>query len=314
MTLGRRAFLRNGVLLLAASTLDFGDDGPRFANEVMFAKSALRVGLMTDLHYADKAELGTRFYRETPGKLAEAAAQFRANRPDFLVALGDLIDAADSIEAELAYVKTIHTQLTAVAKHRHYVLGNHCVSSLTKREFLDSVDQQQSYYSFDKGDYHFIVLDACFRVDGEAYGRRNFEWTDTSIPTIELDWLRTDLMRTRRSCVVFAHQRLDVNTEHGVKNAPQVRNILESSGKVLAVFQGHSHQNALTDIGGIHYCTLRAMVEGSGEASNAFAMLEILPRNALRLSGFRMQSSYYWSPEESSGVPASSERPIGHSA
>ena len=99
-------------------------------------------------------------------------------------------------------------------------------------------------------------MDSCFRSDGEPYGRQNFEWTDPDIPAAELEWIRTDLKET----VVFAHQRLDVSNHYDVKNAAEVRKLLEKSGKMLAVFQGHSHKNDYKDMGGIHYCTLVAMV------------------------------------------------------
>ncbi len=58
------------------------------------------------------------------------------------------------------------------------MLGNHCVYTLIKREFLDGVEQKRSYYSFDSGDFHFVVLDSCFRSDGEPYRRKNFKWID----------------------------------------------------------------------------------------------------------------------------------------
>ena len=61
-----------------------------------------------------------------------------------------------------------------------------------------------------------------------------------------------------------------------MKNAPAIRAVLEASGKVLAVFQGHSHKNDLNEINGIHYCTLVAMVEGSGEKNNGYALLDVL--------------------------------------
>ncbi|MFN9977156.1 MAG: alkaline phosphatase, partial [Phycisphaerae bacterium] len=66
------------------------------------------------------------------------------------------------------------------------------------------------------------------------------------------------------------------------------------SGKVLAVFQGHSHQNDLEEIGGIHYCTLVAMVEGSGVENNGYSLMEIEPTGTIRLTGFRTQKSYDW--------------------
>jgi len=289
LRLGRRAFLQNGtVLLTAAVTVNtsslFADEG----------KERLRIGLITDLHHADKPSAGTRHYRETLGKLAEAATQFEKDKVNFVVELGDLIDAADSVETEQRYLKTINREFSAISKDRHYVLGNHCVDTLTKAEFLGGVEQEKSYYSFDRGDFHFVVLDACFRNDGEPYGRKNSMWNDANIPAAEVEWLQADLKSTSKKSIVFAHQRLDVSNDHGVKNCPEVQKILEESGKVLAVFQGHSHQNDLKDIGGIHYCTLVAMVQGSGAENNGYSVMEITKDGTILLSGFRKQNEYHW--------------------
>ena len=103
--LGRRAFLRGGTLLLAAGSL---------SGEVLAAMTTppstrpmVRFGLITDLHFADKPPAGSRYYRETPDKLAEAAEHFRRDEPDFVIELGDLIDAADSVQEELRYLDRI---------------------------------------------------------------------------------------------------------------------------------------------------------------------------------------------------------------
>jgi len=289
LRLGRRAFLQNGtVLLTAAVTVNtsslFADEG----------KERLRIGLITDLHHADKPSAGTRHYRETLGKLAEAATQFEKDKVNFVVELGDLIDAADSVETEQRYLKTINREFSAISKDRHYVLGNHCVDTLTKAEFLGGREHDKTYYSFDRGDFHFVVLDACFRNDGEPYGRKNSMWNDANIPAAEVEWLQADLKSTSKKSIVFAHQRLDVSNDHGVKNCPEVQKILEESGKVLAVFQGHSHQNDLKDIGGIHYCTLVAMVQGSGAENNGYSVMEITKDGTILLSGFRKQNEYHW--------------------
>ncbi len=289
VTLGRRAFLQGGTLFLTAAAA--GPCSMLLANE---SQQPLRVGLVTDLHHADKPAAGTRHYRETLGKLAEAATQFEKSRVSLVVELGDLIDAADTVETELSYLKTINQEFSAISKDRHYVLGNHCVDTLTKAEFLGGVEQPQSYYSFDRGDFHFVVLDACFRSDGEPYQRKNFEWTDANIPKAEIEWLQSDLQATNRPTIVFAHQRLDVSNSHGVKNGPEVRQVFEASGKVLAVLQGHSHKNGLSDIGGIHYCTLAAMIEGTGAENNSYSVMEIAPNGTIQLTGFRQQKSYDW--------------------
>ena len=154
--------------------------------------------------------------------------------------------------------------------------------------------QKKSYYSFDSGNFHFIVLDSCFRSDGQPYGRKNFEWTDPNIPAAEVDWLRADLKATSKKTVVFAHQRLDVSSVYGVKNAPVVRKLLEDSGQVLAVFQGHSHENDHKEIGGIHYCTMVAMIEGSGAANNGYSIMSLADDGTIHLKGFRKQSRYDW--------------------
>ncbi len=286
VSVGRRAWLQDGALLLAsAATLD---PASLFAAD---DREMLRIGLVTDLHYADKPPAGSRHYRETLGKFTEATEQFAKSKVSFLVELGDLIDAADSVDTEKAYLKTISREFLAAGKDRHCVLGNHCVDTLTKEEFLGGVEQERSYYSFDRGEHHFVVLDACFRSDGENYGRKNSQWTDANVPATELEWLAGDLKSTDRPTVVFAHQRLDVANNYGIKNAPKIREILEKSGKVQAVFQGHSHKNDLNEINGIPYCTLVAMVEGAGADSSGYSVLEIAPGGAMRLQGFRNQKS-----------------------
>ncbi|EMI21515.1 metallophosphoesterase [Rhodopirellula maiorica SM1] len=281
--LTRRTFIQNGTLVLAATS---ASSLPLYAAN---ADSELCVGLVTDLHYADKPAGGSRHYRETLGKLEEAALQFERDQPDFVVELGDLIDAADSVATEQKYLRTINQKFSSICNSRHYVLGNHCVDTLKKQEFLDGVGQEKSFYSFDQGDYHFVVLDSCFRSDGVAYERKNFKWTDANIPAEELEWLAADLAATAKHVVVFAHQRIDVNNSHGVRNNAEVRNVLEKTGNVKAVFQGHSHQNDLNDINGIHYCTLVAMVEGSGAANNGYSVLRLAADGTIRLSGFRNQ-------------------------
>lgn len=285
--LSRRAFLHGGSLLLLSATCR----DVRAAGE---QDRMVRAGLVTDLHHADKPARGTRYYRETLTKLGEAVDRLAAASPDFLVELGDFIDAADSVETEQRYLQQVNEVFARFAGPRHYVLGNHCVDTLTKREFLDGVGRPESFYSFDAGGVHFIVLDSCFRADGQPYGRKNSVWTDANIPQLELDWLRADLAKTGNPAVVLAHQRLDDAGKHAVRNAGQVRQILQDSHKVLAVFQGHSHRNQHQEIGGIHYCTLVAIIEGTGPDSSGYATLDVLEGGTLRLTGFRNQQAYHW--------------------
>ena len=296
--LTRRAFVRDGALLLlgAGATVtanSFSVGRPLFA-ATPDQRGDVRIGMITDMHYADKRPGGTRHYRESLDKLAAAAQQMRADQPELVVELGDFIDSADTVAIEKEHLQRIDRVFSALPGQKHYVLGNHCVHTLTKDEFLGGVGQKKSYYSFDFGGFHFVVLDSCFRSDGQPYGRQNFDWTDPNIPTAELQWLRQDLQQARGQTVVFAHQRLDVNNHYGVKNAEQVRQVLEQSGKVLAVLQGHSHENDYQEIAGIHYCVLAAMVEGSGAKNSAYATMDLYQQGAIRITGFLKQKNYDW--------------------
>ncbi len=72
-----------------------------------------------------------------------------------------------------------------------------------------------------------------------------------------------------------------------VNNAADIRQILEQSDKVAAVFQGHHHEGSYSYIEGIHYYTLKAMVEGPGEENNSYAIVEILPDTSITITGYR---------------------------
>ncbi len=283
LKISRRAFVGSGTLfMLTAGGAWAADD----------RKPVLRIGLLTDLHYADKASAGNRCYRETIAKIREAAMKFKDTRVDFVIELGDLIDEAATVDGEIGFLKTICSQFANCAQERHYVLGNHCIWSLTKKQFLDNCGAKNARYSFDRGGFHFVILDSCFRGDGVAYGAKNNKWDDADLPAAERDWLHEDLKATRLPTIVFLHHRLDVATAFGVKSAELVRKILEEAGNVMAVFQGHNHVNEHRDLRGIHYCTLNAMVEGSGENNNAYSLLDVFTDGSLRVSGFRTQTSY----------------------
>ncbi|MHC1764366.1 MAG: metallophosphoesterase [Verrucomicrobiia bacterium] len=291
--MSRRAFLRYGALWSSSASLA-GIGGRSLLADQDPGPPLLRIGLLTDVHYADRPPAGTRYYRESLTKLRECVAHFNETRPDFVVELGDFIDAAETVEGEIANLKTAEAQFSKLRCPRHYVLGNHCVWTLNKAQFREHSAAGPPYYSFDHGEFHFIVLDACFRADGVPYGNRNLVWTDTEIPAVERQWLEADLKTAKGKAVVFVHQRLDVENEYGVKSAAVVRRILEQSGKVLAVIQGHYHKNDYREINGIHYCTLAAMIEGTGAEQNAYSLLSLFRGGSLKLEGFHRQASYRW--------------------
>jgi alkaline phosphatase len=253
---------------------------------------AIRFGLVTDVHHADKPEWGTRYYRESLTKLREGVAQFRRSDIALLMQLGDLVDAAKELDTERQWLKEAVGTLRDARVEMYSVLGNHCVQTLTKAQFLAEAGRERSYYSFDRGGFRFIVLDACYRRDGISYDAGNFDWKDTEIPAAQREWLKQQLENAPGRAIVFVHQRLDIPGVHTVASAPEVRRILEDSGKVLAVFQGHSHQNDHREINRIHYCTMRAVIEGSGLENNGYSVVSVFEDGRIAVKGFRSQRDY----------------------
>jgi len=257
-------------------------------------RGTARFGIVTDSHYADSDTVGSRYYRHSLDKLTECVELMNAQKVDFLVELGDFKDQNNPPveQSTITYLRAVEKVFQKFNGPTYHVLGNHDMDSISKEQFLTNVentgiDPSKSYYSFDFNGVHFVVLDANYRADGTDYNHDNFDWTDTNIPPAELNWLRQDLAAARRPAIVFIHQLLDGTGPVYVKNAADIRQILEQSGKVTAVFQGHHHEGSYSYIEGIHYYTLKAMVEGPGEENNSYAIIEILPDRSITVTGYR---------------------------
>ncbi|MHC4641592.1 MAG: metallophosphoesterase [Planctomycetota bacterium] len=262
-----------------------------------------RFGIVTDSHYADADTVGSRYYRHSLDKLTECVELMNTKKVDFLVELGDFKDQNNpAVEQKtITYLRAIETVFKKFNGPTYHVLGNHDIDSISKEQFLTNVentniDLSKSYYSFDLKGVHFVVLDANYKSDDTSYNHGNFNWTDANIPTAELNWFKYDLAAARQPVIVFIHQLLDGTGSVYVNNAADIREILEQSGKVTAVFQGHHHEGSYSYIEGIHYYTLKAMVEGPGEENNSYAIVEILPDQSTTVTGYRKAVSKQLNP------------------
>lgn len=259
-------------------------------------RPVLRFGLVTDSHYADIDTRGTRHYRESISKMAECTGRLNREQVDFIMHLGDFKNGAP--ENNLDHLALFESVYATFRGPRYHVLGNHDMDRLSK-PLVQSVitnsgiASSRTWYSFVHSGVRLVVLDANFRTDGTAYDSGNFDWTDTFIPEHQLQWLSDELRGSEEPVIVFVHQLLDGDGQsHDVKNASEVRQVLGSDGRVLAVFQGHQHNGQYRQIDGIHYVTLQAMVEGSGPANNAYSMVEVFDDGSVELTGFRRQTNH----------------------
>ncbi len=263
----------------------------------------VRIGLVTDLHYAPKGPVNgnNRYYRESLNKLDECVMIMNQQKVDFLIELGDFKDQDDQPDeaSTLRYLSAIEHEFCRFKGPRYHVLGNHDQDSISKQQFLNGITNTgfspaSGFYSFNHSGFHFVVLDANYTSAGQEYDHGDFDWKDTFIPASQLEWLQNDLKTAAVPTVVFVHQRLDCEQDHPaycVKNAVDVRRILHESGNVVLVLQGHYHDGDVRKIDQVVYYTLKAVVEGSGQENNNYAILEINSRLEMKIIGFRKTKS-----------------------
>lgn len=266
---------------------------------MMAEAPVVRFGAFADAHYADKV-YGDRYCHESAGKLEACIEAFQSAKLDFAVCMGDLIDSAEGLDIEIGYVRTMSDLFARFEGPRHWVLGNHDVSALTKVEFLELCGAEKpAHYSFDVNGFHFVVLDGNFHADGSDFRAGDFSWDDAWIGGAQIEWLIRDLEEARdRRAIVLCHENIDHRLWQGgldphlVRDAARVRQVLEEAGNVAAVVQAHYHPGMQTVQNGIPYVCLRAMVVGPGTENNAYAVIEVREGGRLVVEGHGQQLSY----------------------
>lgn len=257
----------------------------------------LRFGLVTDIHFAHRSVHGTRYYGQSIPKLEEAIGVFNNRKLDFMIELGDLKDQGDSPEREqtLSFLDEIEKTLQTFNGPVYHVLGNHDMDSISKAEFLEHTANSgdakgKPYYSFVRNNIRFIVLDGNCNEDGTDYDSGNFDWTKAFIPAPQKEWLQQELQKDELPAIIFIHELLDtfsgIDKELCIGNAEEIVSILEKSNKVVAVIQGHHHAGNYSFRSGIHYFTMKGMIEGSLPENNSFAIVEIDKDLNIYVEGF----------------------------
>jgi len=258
----------------------------------------LRFGVVTDLHYADIDPNGARSYRESDAKLAECVQVMNASGVAFLVELGDFKDQDKTPDEArtLGYLQKIESVFAGFKGPRYHVIGNHDTDSLSKAQYLagapnTGIVPNATRYTFVSGGVRFVVLDASHKSDGSDYHHGNFDWSDSNIDAPQLDWLGKTLAASAEPAIVFVHQQLDGTGAYYVRNAAQVREVLEKSGKVIAVLQGHRHEGGFSTINGIPYFTFKGLIEGSGPWNSSYSIVDVMPDLSVRILGYRQAES-----------------------
>jgi len=148
-------------------------------------------------------------------------------RPDFVLTVGDISDNALETEWDRAL-----ESLSRISVPVYYVPGNNDIVDDSSRNLFTQKTGFPPFYSFDKGQVHFIVLDnSCVEKAGDM-GKE------------QLSWLEKDLKKNRKSetTLVFMHKPFWAD---GIaRNKEDLLHTLFVQYGVDAVFTGHWHQYA----------------------------------------------------------------------
>ena len=241
------------------------------------------IGVFTDLHYAKDINSKYRYCSLSLIKLEKIIAIFNEGKIDFAVCLGDSIDSMRGGQEDMKDLVAVRDCLKGLDAPLHIVMGNHDVRSMSKNEFLQTIQpgSKNSYYSFVSGRSKFIVLDANNSADG-PYDSGNFNWREAYIDEGQKSWFAQELEAGEiDNVVVFVHQNLDerfIDGEidpHVVANASEIREIMERSSKAISVIAGHCHAGHDQVINGIRYYTQRAVCEGEDTDNIPYVMVNI---------------------------------------
>ena len=262
----------------------------------------VRFGVIADVHAHDiDSPLEGKWMTNTEERLTAFTESMNAWGADFVIELGDFINGwvvlgadpgdPDRIPEILAWADGVYATF---AGPRYHVIGNHDLYNLDKSSYLEILGMSATFYSFDVGAFHFVVLDVQFAEDGTDLAH-TYTGVAGFVPPTELSWLKEDLAASDRPTVVFVHQMLDDYIEEWgralVANQNEIQRILAEDGDVIAVLQGHAHRNIHHEIRGIHYITLEALVDQGTEASWASVVLDPEART-IRIDGTGDQASY----------------------
>ncbi len=245
----------------------------------------MRFALISDVHLGPPASHQGKLRKLT--HLSESLVEAFATRmrqelePDLVINLGDVLEDESPERDRERYARFVEL-LRGIGKPVLHVAGNHDTIHLTPAELCQMWgNSDAATYSQDHHGVHFSVLRTI-----EHKGDR------IELPEEQIRWLERDLAATPLPSIVLMHHPASETRLEGnrwfekrpnlcrVVERRALRDVIEKSGKVLAVFNGHVHWNHLDVIAGIPYITLQSLIENldddaPGRAAAAYAVCDL---------------------------------------
>lgn len=247
-------------------------------------------GLIADVQYCDCDPAGTRYYRASLLKLREAVNVLKQESVSFIVNLGDLIDRDfESYDPVLEIIDSSGLKT-------YHCTGNHdySVEAGLKSQIPVLKSSKNGYYSFNFNVFRMIILNgneiSTYESDNKVVidqaaalikklkdeGAINaIDWNG-GISRDQLLWLESQLKEAEiknEKVIIFCHFPIAPENIHNLLNYKEILPVIESNRSAVAWFNGHNHSGNYINLSGVHFVTLKGLVET--EAVGSFATVDV---------------------------------------
>ncbi len=232
-------------------------------------------GLIADCQYCNVIGEGQRKYSQSDEKLQACVEHFNTMDLSWVIHLGDFIDKDwESFDV----VEPIYRQLTMPGYH---VLGNHdfLVADSLKGFVPKRLGLPSSYYHFVTKGWRFIILDGndisfhAYPKESQAYKAAESYYADNQMTSAiwngaigmqQMIWLEETFQMAKEKdeqVILFCHFPVFPDNPHNLWNATEVINLIEKYPHVKAYINGHNHDGNYAQKNGVHYLTMKGMVD-----------------------------------------------------
>jgi len=231
-------------------------------------------GIIADCQYHNEEGSGVRKYARSKEKLESCVTHFNSLDLTYSIHLGDFIDRDyESFDV----VVPIYSKLKMP---KYHVLGNHdfVVSGDKRSEVHKKMGMPSKYYDFSVKGWRFVVLDGN-DISFHAYseGSEDYQFAENYYNTNDIKspkwngavgesqkkWLISVLkkaVKNQEKVVIYCHFPVFPENVHNLWNAPEIIEIIESFACVKAYINGHNHKGNYGFKKGVHYITMKGMV------------------------------------------------------
>lgn len=227
----------------------------------------MRISIITDIHYGPTSRTCPDV-KDPDWPILERIRSFAAlaerERADLVLDLGDRISDVDR-ETDLESASAVFAAFSGFSGPVVHILGNHDVINLTRDDHAALSGRDFGSRVVDFPEVRLIAWQVDVLLDREA----------DRLPPVagQLEWLLDTLASDDRPAIIATHvsfsgRAQDGNYYHHHKPAyashpdhAAVRTAVEATGRAALWLSGHSHWNAVTNIGNLVHVTLQSFTE-----------------------------------------------------